>query len=57
MTFGPLAHGDTPPPLIHADVLNEWSLCMADIAVYDGPVQEGTQPCNNRKTKPAAYNS
>ena len=26
MTFGPSAHGDTPPPLRHADVLNEWSL-------------------------------
>ena len=26
MTFGPSAHGDTPPPLRHADVLNGWSL-------------------------------
>ena len=25
--LGPSAHGDTPPPLRHADVLNEWSLC------------------------------
>ena len=25
MTFGPSAHGDTPPPLRHADVLNGWS--------------------------------
>ena len=28
MTFGPSAHGDTPPPLRHADVLNEWSLSV-----------------------------
>ena len=26
VTFQPSAHGDTPPPLRHADVLNEWSL-------------------------------
>ena len=26
VTFGQSAHGDTPPPLRHADVLNEWSL-------------------------------
>ena len=26
VTFGPSAHGDTPPPLRHADVLNGWSL-------------------------------
>ena len=26
MTFGPSAHGDTPLPLRHADVLNGWSL-------------------------------
>ena len=26
VTFGPSANGDTPPPLRHADVLNEWSL-------------------------------
>ena len=25
MTFRPSAHGDTPPPLTHADVLNGWS--------------------------------
>ena len=25
VTFGPSAHGDTPPPLRHADVLNGWS--------------------------------
>ena len=25
MTFQPSAHGDTPPPLRHADVLNGWS--------------------------------
>ena len=26
VTFWPSAHGDTPPPLRHADVLNGWSL-------------------------------
>ena len=38
MTFWPLAHGDTPSPLRHADVLNGWSpwqtsgLCQAWIS-------------------------
>ena len=26
VNFGPSAHGDTPPPQRHADVLNGWSL-------------------------------
>ena len=26
VTFGPLAHVDTPPSLRNADILNEWSL-------------------------------
>ena len=29
MTFGPSAHGDTPTPLRHADVLNRWSLFLS----------------------------
>ena len=28
VTFGPSAHGDTPPPLGHAEVLNGWSLMI-----------------------------
>ena len=28
VTFWPLAHGDTPPPLRHADILNGWSLWL-----------------------------
>ena len=33
MTFEPSAHGDTPPPLRHADVLNEWSLIFLCLVV------------------------
>ena len=31
VTFWPLAHGDTPPPLRHADVLNGWSLWISQM--------------------------
>jgi hypothetical protein len=34
VTFGPSAHGDTPLPLRHADVLNGWSPIHFAIVIH-----------------------
>ena len=46
VTFLPSAHGNTPPPLRHADVLNGWSLtCLACLALQmENVIQKITQP-------------
>ena len=43
MTFGPSAHGGTPPPLRHADVLNGWSLVENPIHLRRHKLQKYTQ--------------
>ena len=51
MTFWPSAHGDKPPPLRHADALNEWPLMWSETFIRS-KAKEGNSGKSLQRKKP-----